>query len=169
MIHSLLDQIDSSSSGGNFFVALIASLAVPDICGAMESPNGKASPAAYMSWFDSWVSSAYITNGTPLIDGTTCYYYRCAALHQARAQHPKLGYSRIIFIEPGHGLVMHRNVLNDVLNIDVRIFCSDITHGARQWLDQRGLHSLVRKNLSESMQRYPNGLPPFIVGIPVIG
>src|SRR5699024_6261516 len=42
-------------------------------------------------------------------------------------QHPRGRHSRIIFVEPGQsGIVLHNNIMNDALNIDVHIFCEDI-------------------------------------------
>jgi hypothetical protein len=56
-------------------------------------------------------------------------------LHQGRTQHPQGRYSRIIFIEPGAGgMIAHNNILNDALNIDVRIFCEDLCSAVEAWL-----------------------------------
>lgn len=169
MLITTFDQIDASARDGHYMVALMAALSIPDICGALESPNGQASRSNFSKWFDQWVGPKYV-NGVDLIfDGETCYYYRCAALHQARASHPKLGYSRVLFVEPGLGGSLHKNVLMDALNIDVQRFCLDITESGRNWWDARSPAAIVRNNLAQCMQRYPQGLAPYIGGIPVIG
>jgi hypothetical protein len=90
-------------------------------------------------------------------------------LHQGRAQHSKLGFSRILFVEPGQtSNVFHNNVLNDALNIDAAVFCGDILAGAIVWLQTSDNSDNYKKNFPLFMQRYPTGLPPYIVGVPVI-
>lgn len=80
------------------------------------------------------------------------------------------GYGRILFVEPGAtSNIFHNNVLNDALNIDAAIFCKDVLAGAAAWLQIMQNSDNYRKNFPLFMQRYPAGLPPYIVGIPVIG
>jgi hypothetical protein len=168
-VEALLDQIDRASGARLYFVALQAALTVPDICGALGSSDGIATRDRYISWFDGNVASAYRIGTTIFLTGEACYYYRCAVLHQGRASHPRLGYSRVLFLEPkSNGVLMHLNVLNDALSIDVQSFCGDITRAARLWLDQNKSISIVAANLSESIRRHDGGYPPYIEGVPVI-
>jgi hypothetical protein len=91
-------------------------------------------------------------------------------LHQGRAQHPKMGYSRILFVEPGTTTnLFHNNILNDALNIDVSIFCNDILDGAEVWLKNARDTVEFKNNYPLFMQRYPTGFPPYISGVSVIG
>ena len=99
-----------------------------------------------------------------------CYLFRCSLLHQGSSKHPKSGYSRVLFVEPSVTTnVFHCNIMNDALNIDVRIFCNDIVDGAKVWLQQYEETDLFKRNYDKYMSRYPNGLAPYIVGVPVIG
>lgn len=165
----LLDQIRGAIDGHSYYLALYASLTLPDICSAMESENGQATRIKYISWFDRYVSQHYMACGQATLTGEVCYFYRCAVLHQGRGQHPNLGFSRILFVEPGASSnTFHNNVLNDALNIDVSIFCMDILRGADCWLQTAENSQHYQKNFSQFMQRYPNGLAPHIVGVPVI-
>jgi hypothetical protein len=131
--------------------------------------DGKATSDRYKNWFDHYVAPKY--NG--VLDGNTCYLFRCAMLHQGRMQHPASLYSRIFFVDPGlTGLILHRNVASTptgtALNIDVRIFCEDVVSAAETWLLQARQLPQVAANLAMSVTHYPNGLPPFINRIPVI-
>ncbi len=165
----LLSQIKVAVDGHAYYLALYASLTVPDICSAMESNNGQANRSKYISWFDKYVADKYSACGNPTLTGEVCYFYRCAVLHQGRAQHPKLGYSRILFVEPGTtSNVFHNNVLNDALNIDVGIFCNDVIEAANTWLQDAEETDNYKNNFSHFMQRYPAGLSPYIIGVPVI-
>ncbi|GAI48694.1 unnamed protein product, partial [marine sediment metagenome] len=64
--------------------------------------------------------------------------------------------------------VFHRNIFDDALNIDVRIFCSDIVEGVEKWLREVENTNLFKNNYSKFMMRYPHGLKPYIKGVPVI-
>lgn len=164
-MEELLQQIERSIENGTYLLGLYVTLALPDICGALQSPDGTANRARYIAWFNQWVSANYDGNLT----GEQCYAYRCGILHQGRANHKKLGYSRIIFIEPGSTMTFHRNILNDAYNIDLRLFSGDVITGVRAWLDEVQNSQHFRTNYEHLMKRYPNGLTPYIVGIPVIG
>ncbi len=162
----LLQQTRSAASCQLYYLALNSALALPDICGALEAPDGRASGPRYAAWFDKHVAPLY--DGT--LDGDTCYRFRCSMLHQGRTQHPKAKYARLVFIEPGatHD-VLHNNVLNDALNIDVRIFCEDVVHAVEVWLPSALAQPQVAANIDGFVRRYPEGLPPYVVGVPVIG
>ena len=103
------------------------------------------------------------------MNGDDCYYFRCSLLHQGSSQHNKSNYKRVLFVEPSATTnIFHNNVINDALNIDVKIFCNDLIGGAEKWLEENENTDLYKKNYDRFMKRYPNGLPPYIVGIPVI-
>jgi hypothetical protein len=93
-------------------------------------------------------------------------------LHQGRAIHAGLGYDRVLFLEPrfaaARGWTFHNNVLNGALNLDLATFCKDVTDGARDWLRTVQGSTNYLKNFDRSFRRFPNGLPPFIVGAPVV-
>lgn len=165
----LFQQIRAASSANLYYVALFPSLALPDICGALESANGEASPTKYAGWFDRWVTPNYTVQGRVFFSGEDCYYYRCSLLHQGSSQHRKSTYSRVLFVEPGASTnVFHMNILNDALNIDVRLFCTDIVGAAEMWLAQVQNTPEFRKNYPRFLARYDRGLAPYLVGVPVI-
>ena len=130
---NLLEQIKKGLDNNLYYLSLFATLSVPDICGAINSENGEASKDKYVQWFNKYVAGKYPGS----LDGEDCYYFRCSLLHQGSSQHPKSNYSRVLFIEPAATTnVFHRNILNDALNIDVRIFCNDIVEGVKEWLKE---------------------------------
>lgn len=164
-MRDFLEQIHVALAHDLHYLALFTSLAIPDICGAIESNSGTASSRKYIHWFNEYVSDKYL----PFLTGEDCYYFRCSALHQGSSQHPKSSYSRVVFLEPSATTnVFHRNILNDALNLDVRLFCLDMLDGAKKWLQEHEGTELYEKNYSKFLKRYPNGLAPYIVGTPVI-
>ena len=100
-------------------------------------------------------------------NGRNCYAFRCAALHQGRAKHKDLGYKQIFFADPTSGKVLHNNVMNDALNLDVRLFCQDIVSGARTWLNDMANEPNFKTNYSHFLKRHKGGLAPFIKGMDV--
>ncbi len=161
-----LNQVKKALDMNLYYLALFTSLTIPDICGAMDSDDGKAKPARHVDWFNKYVAQKY----RGFLTGEDCYYYRCSVLHQGSSQNPKSTYSRILFVEPSATTnILHCNILNDALNIDVRIFCNDIISGALLWLKENENTELYKKNYNKFMRRYSNGLSPYIGGVPVIG
>jgi hypothetical protein len=106
--------------------------------------------------------------GYGTLSGEDCYGLRCALLHQGRLRPHGGNYNRIIFIEPHGRIVMHNNVFNEALNIDVTRFAVDMVESAEQWLVAAEQTPAYQANYPHFMQRYPQGLAPYIVGIPVI-
>lgn len=164
-MNELLEQIENSINSGNYLLGLYVSLSLPDICGALESDDGRASGKKYKAWFDKWVSPKYEGR----LNGEQCYSYRCGVIHQGRSAHEKLGYSRIIFLEPSLNRTFHNNVLNDAYNIDLKIFCTDIVSSVREWLESIKEDENYIENNKHLMKRHEDGIAPYIGGIPVYG
>ena len=166
-MRELLGQIEIAVNSGLYYLALIASLSIPDICGAIESTNGKATKSKYKNWFNRYVAPKYHGRLT----GEDCYYFRCSLLHQGSSQHPNSRYSRIFFVDPSVTRAVHHcNVVNEnILNLDVRIFCNDIIYGALDWLRQYEGTDLFRKNYDKFMKRHPQGLTLYVSSFQIIG
>ena len=160
----LLEQVERGLQSNLYYLSLFAALTIPDICAALSSADGETTGPKYMAWFDKYVAPRY--KGT--VNGQICWFYRCSVLHQGSSQHPKSPYKRIIFLEPS-GNILHNNILNDALNIDVRIFCADIVAGARAWLAENENTETFQANYPKFIHRHANGIAPYIVGAPVIG
>jgi len=166
----LLHQIAFAAENGIYFLSLAGALVIPDICGALEQPSGEATGNTYRAWFDQNV--APIHRG--ILDGDSCYRFRCSLLHQGTTQHPKSRYNRILFVEPGALTgVAHMNIFQmvpgeNVLEIDVRVFCLEMVQAALAWRDGITGTEPYETNVSRFVTRYPGGLAPYVVGIPII-
>ena len=138
-----LSQITDGLVHNLYYMSLMAALTIPDICGALDSPDGRTTGERYTEWFRKHLGAIYGESFT----GEDCYYFRCSLLHQGSTEHPNSKYKKIIFVEPtATGSVFHRNVLNDVFNIDVRIFCLDLISAAAGWLEQVEETTLYKQN-----------------------
>ncbi|MFD0768880.1 hypothetical protein ACFQZ1_08130 [Bacillus sp. CGMCC 1.60114] len=161
-MEDLFNEIERGLDAGVYHLSLGIALCIPDICAALQSEDGKTSGRKYKEWYNNYVGNKL------MMSADDCYYFRCSFLHQGSTQHEKSNYKRIIFAEPGPN-VFHNNVINDALNIDVKIFCNDLITSARQWLKVVKNDENFIRNHANSFKRYPNGLPPYIGGVPVYG
>jgi hypothetical protein len=159
----LLSQIGAATQAGLSFVSLFTALSIPDICAALEAPDGEANGKRYAEWYDRNVA-------TGPANGQDIYYFRCSLLHQGRMANPHSSFSRIIFIEPGATTnVFHNCIVRDALLIDVRLFVADIITAAERWLPSVENGEIFKINLVAFVARHPGGIIPYIVGVPVIG
>ena len=168
-MRDLLDQIYAATNAGQFYLCLFPSLTLPDICAAMESDDGMASRSRYVAWFDKYVAHKYYHSVMEecVFSGDDCYYYRCALLHQGTGQHPKLRWNRVFFLEPGSGPVANMNVIGDMLNLDVGLFCINMLNSVLDWWSANSETENVKRNWDRFLQRYPSGFPPF-ASVPTI-
>lgn len=163
-MESILQDIEKALAAGCYYVAVHMVLALPDICAALESPNGETSGRQYRSWYDGHLAPLY-----PMITATDCYSLRCGVLHQGRMGHPKMQYARIVFTIPTQGnIILHKNIIDDALNIDVVAFCGDFIAAVRAWANSKHNDMNVQNNTLKLVQYRPNGLAPYIIGVPVI-
>ena len=184
-MRTLVDQVEASLGSGLYFLSLYTSLTIPDIAGALSSENGEATGAKYGAWFETWARPRFfetvlasvppehrqhIRSMENPLTGDACYRFRCSLLHQGSSQHSKSPFNRIMFIEPGATTnVVHYGKVNDALCIDLNLFCREMISGARLWLNQAEKDAHYIKNYERFARRHPEGLAPYIVGVPVVG
>jgi len=164
-VEDYLGQIQAANDAGLYYLALAASLTLPDICGAMEAEDGRATAGRYQAWFDEWPGRHFFG----VFSGDDCWRFRCDFLHQGLTGSERGRYARIVFVEPGATTnVFHCNVIHDALNIDVTIFCREMVRSTIEWLRAVDDSDLVQANLGRFVRRYPEGLPPYFRGVPII-
>lgn len=163
-MEELIRQIRRASDGGQYYLALIGALMLPDICGALGSDDGRASGPKYTAWLRARVPEE-------AGDADLIYGLRCSLAHQGRAM-PHQGSFPIAFMYPSPDVAQLHN-LSTVVGSDqvgwlsIPIFVEDVTRGAEQWLGKFGGTATVRRNLQKFARLRPEGLPPHVSG-PVI-
>jgi hypothetical protein len=158
-------QVRDATRAGFSYVGLATALTVPDICAAMDAPDGLATGMGYRDWFDKWVAGSY----GGFLTGEDAYLLRCSMLHQGTTKHPRGDFERFLFTErTANHMVLHNNIVNDALNLDVIRFVDDMVDGALSWLATAEPTPTYQRNFPKFVQRYSSGLAPFIVGVPVI-
>jgi hypothetical protein len=137
---AFLQQIQSCANQKLYYVAIMTSLAVPDIGGAIDSNDGKANKKKYINWFDGYAAPKFIPSGRNLT-GEECYYLRCSMVHQGRVQPTKLKrYSDIILCEfPQSDAPINPLFLTtkNVLLIEPKTFINNIVNAAYDWLEEK--------------------------------
>ncbi|MSP50118.1 MAG: hypothetical protein EXQ95_12430 [Alphaproteobacteria bacterium] len=167
----ILKDIERALDAGFHYLAVAAVLTLPDICAALASPKGNTTGREYAKWFDTNLGGQY-----PGITGTDCYRLRCGVLHQGKFGHPKAPYDRVLFMIPNPGRnIVHKVMMNNMgakkisaLVLDANIFCRDVVQAVRQWFAVAQHDPNVQENLSGLVQHRPQGLAPFVVGLPLI-
>jgi hypothetical protein len=132
-------------------------LALPDICAALESPDGQASGTRYKAWCD-----IYLMHRLPLLTSDDVYRLRCGVLHQGKFGHPRMQFSRVAFTLPDdRGNQQHLNIVNDVLWLDAITFGVVMYAAYNQWAAAKQNDPNVMRNFPHLVQLRPGGLPPF--------
>jgi len=185
-MRTLLTQIEKSLDAQFYYLSLFAALSIPDIAGALDSDDGIANRARYAKWYEKWARQRFWAplraadpNELPFLTtvsenpmtGDACYRFRCSLLHQGRSRNEKGLFDHIVFLEPDTSpMRLHYNVLEGkVLTIDLKAFCIEIVSGARQWLDSVESTPRFAANYSKFARHRPEGLPPLIINLPVVG
>ena len=81
------------------------------------------------------------------LSGNDCYALRCAALHEgsndissghkARERVESFCFIAPVFDDAGNAKGPHNNMVMDVLQLRVDIFCQDIVNGVEEWISEK--------------------------------
>jgi hypothetical protein len=159
---ALLEQIERSVNHKLYYVAVMASLAIPDIGGAINSNNGRTNKCEYVKWFNKYASPKYKVLNEQCLNGEECYYLRCSMLHQGTTQNEKLTkYLDIILCEVPQTLTPFPLFVtkNKVLLIEPKSFCNNMVFAAYDWLDEVHNEELFKKNTKNLMALFSLSFP----------
>jgi hypothetical protein len=127
----LLDDIQKALDAKAYYLALMGTLALPDLCAAMEHADGITSPERYETWFNTRVGAKYKGELT----GEQCYQFRCSMLHDAAKSPHRYAQERIVFMIPGADLTGRRTMrANRVVYLNLDMFCHDVVIAVAGWL-----------------------------------
>ena len=168
-MNNIILETESALRMGLYNIALQSTLAIPDICAALNSENGETSGKKYIAWFN---------ENVPLLcddylDGEGVYNLRCSLLHQGKFTHPKQKYDRIIFQPPNKNkIIIHKMIakMNDenVLILNLTKFCDDILLSAKIWSFRNQNSENYKNNSINLIQMNNNGYNNIIMGLPMI-
>ena len=128
----------------------------PDICGALENPDGQSSPANYISWADRYVADT-------ILSGEEWYDIRCRILHQGITAGRKR-YTRYSFKSPGNTAVTHKAIQQDKsIILDVHAMKDELLSGLNKWFFD------VEKTQQSNMQNVPQNVSSLATIVTVSG
>jgi len=138
-----IDATRAAVGTANWYAALSLALTMPDICGRLEAP-ASGSQARYTSWYDQYLLARYQGRVGPdrvlhtFLSANDCYALRCAYLHQGEFgiedQRAQQALASFHFTPPRPGMLIHNNQINNTLQLQVDVFCNDVSAGVEAWL-----------------------------------
>jgi len=169
-----LDMLDGCARKHLYWPALHILVIIPDICGALESEDGKALPPRYKAWCKRYVVDP------PFPSANEWYDIRCKLLHQGRTLVKRGKYKGYRFSLPDNrGNMAHRNVFGRELNLDVSALIEWVKQGLNMWFIDISENRYpdktknVKRNLPYLIKvtEKGKGLKPYIKGtnIPILG
>lgn len=170
-MEEFLRQLKDAVDQGLYYISLISALVLIDICGALDSDDGRASPTAFVKWYEAYLGEKY-TAPIPqcTFSGQDCYNFRCSMIHQGTTVKPKSRFTRIAFL--GGNVRAHCTILkvneNSYYLLDVSEFVGDVLSAAQRFTDEKRDTDKYRRNYEKFVRLHPDGFPPIAKGIPVI-
>lgn len=143
----------------NFYASLTVALTLPDICSKIEFPEENTGKR-YPEWFDKYVGDKYKVNiiGQEIcfLVGQDAYALRCALLHQGEiditSQRARSQLSKFVFVEPPRSGMIHNNKINNMLQLQVDIFCLDICEGVEKWIEENKTNTVFDSRLTNMIE-----------------
>jgi hypothetical protein len=163
----IIKEIENAIKNGFYYISISTCLTLPSICMCLESDSGDTKGkdrTLYIEWFDLYFKKKY-----QMLTGNDLYILRNGVIHNGRFGHDNMSFSRILFTIPTPDKnYFHKNILNDALNVDAITFCNDIVCSVREWESKNIENANVKRNLPRLVEFRPNGLAPYMVGVPLI-
>ena len=152
-----------------YYLALIGTLALPDMCAGLAAADGRSNGRRYAEWWDEnmpwysgqvpWDEPWQTVDPGDQISGYDMYKFRCSMLHQGVAiPDPGSRLRRIVVIEPESRVQSHLNQREGIMHVSLSSLVADVTRGAAAWLNREAENPTVTRNREQSARRRPDGL-----------
>jgi hypothetical protein len=94
-----VDDIEKALSVEAYYPAIMVALTLPDVCAALESPNGRTIGEKYKQWY-----KTYGARISSVITADHMWKFRCGFVHQGRLGNklPYRVYSSLAVASPAH-------------------------------------------------------------------
>lgn len=156
-MHRFTNAVRNALETENWFAALFISLALPDICGALEKPNDGVGDR-YKRWFNKYLSSKYASH----FSADDCYFFRCSCLHQGTDEHVNSSYENIHFIPPPpRNSIVHLNQIGGALQMQIDVFCRDVCDAVESWMDDVVNETAIQERIGNLIRIHPLALIQF--------
>lgn len=181
-LQSIVDDIAKCIQAGLYYPALTVALTIPDICVALtRSDDYFVKRPDYVGFIDEYALTV-LPEGCSVsaepylgVDGLDCYRLRGGVIHRGNAAgHSDFDFTHVIFTIDD--ITMHAFTLcipsgNKFLKaamFRLDVFCDAMVAAAVKWYSLNKDDENVIQNVGRLLSLRPNGMPPFIVGSPVV-
>ena len=175
-INFVLDEIRGCLKAGFHYAPVSLALSLPDICSALENEAGQGRFGDVGKRYKLWCKT-YAEQKFRSVKAEDLWCLRGSVHHNAMlSEHPSNVRGRLLLM-PGNTQQAVPNELvvekcgtppQDGLQISIPYFCDRMIDAAADWWGKKRDDPTVVKNLPNLVQYRPNGLAPFMVGMPVL-
>ncbi|MCZ3129148.1 hypothetical protein NYY92_15275 [Acinetobacter baumannii] len=143
-MNHFINALETSIQTENWYSVLFISLSLPDICGKIDEPT-LGSKQRTINWFNKYLKKIYTIKIGPnriehtFLSGSDFYALRCAYLHEGSdditSQIAKETLERFKFVQPNKNVCIHRNQIDNTLQLQVSEFGKEILEAVKEWTD----------------------------------
>lgn len=156
-----------------WYAALVSALCIPDICSVLNRPPEESwnKRHKYAEWFNDNLGKKYTH-----LTGDDCFNIRGGIVHKGTFGHKESRYDAVMFMIPNsRQFVVHDGFIGgpwgtttQSLALDLVTFCRDMIAAARKWYLENEDDPNLQANLPNLVRLRPEGLAPYITGVPLI-
>ena len=162
-LEDILAEIDRALDQGFYYLAVATVLTLPDLCVSLASEDGRSNGKGYVKWCNDNLGNEFAW-----VTGDDLWSFRCGVSHNGRFGDLKHNVGRVIFSLPFRGNTFTNCQMNDAYVYSVEDFCRNFMSAVRSWYAAHESDATLRKNLDRMVQYRPDGLAPYISGMPLL-
>ena len=169
-------EIRAALDAGLYYAAVSMTLSVPDICSALETNAGHSRFGKIEPRYKAWCKQ-YMEPRFGSFDADDCWALRGGVIHNAMlSKHPKNTRGRLLLMPPNDSQnIVHELVVRNCgdppesgLQLYIPQFCEMMIEVATEWYEAEADNPIVQQNLPDLVRYRPEGMAPYMVGLPVI-
>lgn len=168
-LETIANDINRAIDARLYYPALLSALTLPEICSALAMDRMQfVKERHYVAFIDTYSSPSELGLG-----GLDCFRLRGGVVHRADFRgHPYFDATHVLFTTPESGSSMHGFTIGNgeksAAMFDLKTFCDAMITAARRWFQDNQNDPKVTENLKNLISFRPNGVSPFVVGLPVV-
>jgi hypothetical protein len=163
----VLLEIEGALKAHLYYLALMSTLTLPDICAALEDKDGRTNQTKFEAWYNKHLAPHY-----GFLTASDCYGLRCGVTHQGIIKtdttRQKSQHKRVLFMLPNTQAKYTNSqfIDSEVYVTDLVEFCRDVVARVKAWARAENGNPVVKANAARLMHYYHEGLEP-ITGLPL--
>jgi hypothetical protein len=163
-----LTDIPKALDAGMFYIALVVTLTLIDMCSALDSPDGRTNRTKMAAWYNTNLASHY-----HWLTADDIYGLRSGLVHQGIAKTDAQGnvsqWRRILFLLTPPKTQFRNSAADDAYMTGLREFCLDVCGKVKSWAISKQGDPTFQENIQKLMKFHKDGLSPYVVGMPLLG